>query len=151
MNRFKLALFFSLVYYVLMVILNALALLAICFSDDLYISYPFFESQGFVFVFLIPWIFLFTTILGINKIILFFPLLYLIVSICVMCPGTMEGYDLMFHFNFEFSKWSYIIFEKMRNALLLENEITSFVFFNAVFFIYQVGLLYCSNKIVKKR
>lgn len=151
MNRLKTGLFFSLICYALTFVFNAVAWIIIELIPFLiHGEYPFYESQGGILLFYIPLIFIISLIIGIKRIRFYFPAFYLFLSIYIMYPNSIEAYDAMFLFNFEFSKLSYIVYEILRKMEFLENNITNLIVFNGIFFIYQIGLFYFSNKIFEK-
>jgi len=151
MNRFKIGLFFSLICYVLIVILNAFAWVVIEFIPFLiHGEYPFYKSQGGVFLLFFPLIFIFSIIFGVKKTCFVYPSFYFILSIFIMLPSSIEAWDAMYLFNFEFSKWSYIIYELIRKTGFSENSIVNLIIFNGIFFIYQIVLLLFSNRIFER-
>ncbi len=150
MKNLKESFLFSLVFYGFNVFLNAIAWIVIESTSTLFQEYPFYESQGGVFLFFVPLIFLFTWIFKVNRVWIYFPIVYFALGVYVMFPNSLEGWDAMCFLNFEFSKWVYITYEIIQKSSLLENSIFKLLVFNGVMFIYQMGLLYYSNKLLSR-
>ena len=150
-NRFKYSLFYSFIYFILIIILNAASYIIIQFIPFiLHGEYSFFESQGSIFLFYFPIILMFSLVFGQKKIHFIYPIFYLVFSLFIMIPSSMEAWDAMYFFNFEFSKFSFIIYELLENSGFLENNIFNIIMFNTIFFIYQVGVLICTKIIFEK-
>jgi len=151
MKRLKESLLFALVCYSFNIFLNAIAWVIIELVPFLfYGSDSFYELQGVTLLFYIPIIFLFSWLFKVNRVWIYFPIIYLILSIFITYSNTLEGWDLLFILNFSISQTSLVIYEVTRKLGLLESSILNVVFFNGIFFIYQVSLIYYSNKLLRK-
>jgi hypothetical protein len=151
MKRLKESLLFALVCYGSNVFLNAIAWVIIELVPFLFHgSDPFYELQGVTLLFYIPIILLFSWLFKMNRVWIYFPVIYLILSVFATFSNSLEGWDLMFVLNFGISQISLVVYELIRKSGLLESSILNLILFNGIFFIYQVCLLYYSNKLLRK-
>lgn len=148
-KRFKKTVIFTLIGIILVTVLNALSSMGIHFIPYLYNDYSFLE-YFFTGVFYGVIVFVFLYILGVEKSYYRIPILYLGFSILILSINYFDGFELLFHLNFSFSRVSYLIYQSLKQTSLLSHIIADTIAFNGVFFIYQMCLFYFTEKIYKK-
>ncbi len=150
MKRLKESLLFSLLCYVALVFLNAIAWVVIELVPFLFHgSDPFYELQGVTLLFYIPFVFAFSLGFGTQRVRIYFPLFYLIISIILLGVNIDFSY-VLYLFTTGFSQFSFVGYDLLRRVLGLNSyEVLDLVLFNGIFFIYQIGLLYCSSRLLK--
>src|SRR5690606_20809849 len=127
---------FSLVYTLLVLVVNSMSFLVIEVLPYSFNEYSYFEYLGVGLLYGIL-VFLLVLIGGIKFSNIYIPLIYLALSLYFLNQDLLYGYDLIFLLNFSFSIISSIIYETIRNFDLLPNNIIDLIVFNTIFFLYQ--------------
>ena len=150
-KKLKNSLLFSLVCYGILVFLNAIGWVVIELVPFLFHgNNPFYKLQGVTLLFYIPFVFAFSLGFGTRKVSLYFPLFYLIISVALLGVNVDFSY-VLYLFTSGFSQFFFVGYDLLRKLLGLNSyEILDLVLFNGIFFIYQVCLLYYSNKLLRK-
>jgi hypothetical protein len=92
-------------------------------------------------------IFVLVLVGGIKYSSIYVPIIYL--GFCLFLFSgwdKVSGYDFIFHLNFAFSRFFYVIYEFINKTSWLTTEAMNFILFNGLFFVYQMGLLYLTRK-----
>ncbi|MGB0868940.1 MAG: hypothetical protein ACPGSD_05030 [Flavobacteriales bacterium] len=151
MKRSKESLQFALVFYSSIIFFNAITWHIIELVPFLFHgSYPFYELQGAILLIYIPIVFLFSLLININRLWIYFPLIYLVISLIIILSNPLEGWDLILLLDFGISQASQVVYELIGKTGFLEGSILNLILFNMIFMIYQVFLLYLAYRLLKK-
>lgn len=148
MKRFKDIILFSTLCLLLITVLNLFGFVVCELTPYLFNEYTLFE---YLFAGLIHLIFIFILVLigGVRLSFIYVPIIYLALSVLVFVSmDVVSSWDFMFLLNFSFSRIIYAIYFTIKQIGILDYSLASIIVFNGLFFVYQMGLLFITKKLL---